>query len=397
LTVTEDYALAVTNPSLTALETTTAVFNGTLTSLNGYNSPVNLSCGPGEPPTCTAAPASVIPTPAGAPFTVTVSSPTCGQYNFSILAKGTDPLATSHSVPVVFFSTSLVTPGFTLDINNTPLTADVGFSATFNGALFATACYGYPVQLSCGSGSPASCTASPKLLVPTITGAPFTVTVSSKQAATYNFEIVGQGTDPAGSLSKQLVEFTSGSGSGPGSLFSFVNNSGAEAVDAGQVATFDLIVAAISGKLPDPVSLTVLGCPNGSTCTLSPAAVPAGKASATVAFQIQTSAAVAGNRVQPALTKPTALYALWLFVPGLMFTFSVGWPNRRRMGFFLSLAVMFTLFCCALSCGGGLQGNSIADPEPGTTPSTYLVTVNATMASVPGSPTQTVVVALTVN
>jgi len=390
LTVITDYSLLISNPSLTALETTTAIFNGTLTSLNGYDSPVNVSCGPNAPPTCSAAPAAVTPTAAGAPFTVTVSSPTCGTYNFSILAKGTDPLATSHSAPVSFVSTSLVSPSFTLAINNSPLTADVGVSATFTGALFATACYGYPVQLSCGSGSPPSCAASPKVLTPSIAGAPFSVSVSSNQAQTYNFDIVGQGADPAAIQSKQLVTFTSGAGAGSNSVFTLTNNSGAESVTAGQSATFDLVVAAVKGKLPGAVTLAVSGCPVSSTCALSPTEVPAGESSAAVSLVIQTGAAVSH------LVRPQARYALWLPFPALMFSLASGWLVRRRVALFVSLAGMFFLLACALSCGGGLQGGSIADPQPGTTPSTYLVTVTAAMNSVPGSPTQTLVVVLTV-
>ncbi|MFZ0286317.1 MAG: hypothetical protein WAL32_13895 [Terriglobales bacterium] len=395
LTVTTDYSLTISNPQLTALETTTAVFNGTLTSLNGYSSPVNLACGPDAPPTCTAAPATVIPTASGAPFTVTVSSSTCGQYNFSILAKGTDPLSTSHSAPVTFVSTSLVTPSFTLAIDNSPLTANLGVPASFDGALFATACYGYPVQLSCGSASPPSCVASPKVLIPTTTGAAFTVTVSSKQAQTYNFDIVGQGTDPAAILSKQLVMFTAGSGSGSNSVFTLTNDSGAESVAAGQLATFDLAVAAAKGKLPDPVTLTLAGCPDFSTCTLAPTVVPAGEAKAVVKLQIQTIAPTASNRSRPAIPRSRVLYALWFSFPGLIFTCAVG-PSRRFKSW-LFLAVMFVSLSCGLSCGGGLQGSSIADPALGTTPSTYLVSVSAVMTSAPGSPTQTVVVALTVN
>src|SRR5580700_1583767 len=63
LTITLDYALAITHPSLQAVVNSTVNFNGVLTSLNGYNSSVNLSCGQGAPPTCSAAPASVVPTP----------------------------------------------------------------------------------------------------------------------------------------------------------------------------------------------------------------------------------------------------------------------------------------------------------------------------------------------
>jgi hypothetical protein len=397
LTVITDYSIVISNPSLTALETTQAFFNGTLTSLNGYASPVNLSCGPGAPPTCTAAPATVTPTTAGAPFTVTVESPTCGTYDFSILAKGTDSRATPHSAPVSFVPTSLVTPSFTLAINNSPLMAAVGVSAAFNGALFATACYGYPVQLSCGSGSPPACVPSPKVLIPTATGAPFTVAVSSNTAHAYNFDIVGQGADPAASVSKQLVSFTTNSGSGPNSIFTFVNNSGAESIAAGQMATFNLVVAAVKGKLPDPVTFTVSGCPAATTCSLSPTDVPAGTTNATVALQIQTSVAVAHRVPRPATSPRLPLFAIWLALPGLAFTFSVRWADDQRVRLFFSLAAILILLGCALSCGSGLQGSSIADPQPGTTPSTYLVTATATMNSAPGAPTETVVVTLTVN
>ena len=43
-----DYSLAIANPSLTSNVNTPAVFDGTLTSINSYASPVNLSCGSGS-------------------------------------------------------------------------------------------------------------------------------------------------------------------------------------------------------------------------------------------------------------------------------------------------------------------------------------------------------------
>ena len=98
LTITPDYSLAISNPSLQAYVNSTVNFNGVLTSLNGYNSGVNLSCGTGAPPTCSAAPALVVPTTSGAPFIVTVGSPACGSYNFNIVAVGTDAQKTTHLV-----------------------------------------------------------------------------------------------------------------------------------------------------------------------------------------------------------------------------------------------------------------------------------------------------------
>jgi large repetitive protein len=160
LTVIKDYSITIANKSLTAVENSTATFHGTLAWLNtdgsgnGYSSPVNLSCGTGEPSTCTVAPATVVPTASGAGFTVTVGSNQCRQYNFNILAQGTDPLSTSHAPAVQFTSTSPSPINYTLEIANSPPPTAVNTLADFSGTLQGTLCYDYPVNLSCGSGSP---------------------------------------------------------------------------------------------------------------------------------------------------------------------------------------------------------------------------------------------------
>src|ERR1022692_2405794 len=73
LNITLDYSLAISNPLLTSYVNAPVQFNGTLATLNGYSSPVNLSCGSGAPATCSAAPTPLTPTEGGAAFTVTVS------------------------------------------------------------------------------------------------------------------------------------------------------------------------------------------------------------------------------------------------------------------------------------------------------------------------------------
>ena len=141
LTITLDYSLVISNPALQAYVNSTVNFNGVLTSLNGYNSGVNLSCGAGAPPTCSAAPALVVPTASGAPFIVTVGSPACGSYNFNIVAAGTDAQKTSHLFPVTFTANSYTTPNYTLDVTPGSQTAAVNAAAIFNGTLQGTDCY----------------------------------------------------------------------------------------------------------------------------------------------------------------------------------------------------------------------------------------------------------------
>jgi hypothetical protein len=395
LTVTLDYSLTISNSPLSAYENALAIFNGTLTSLNGYNSPVDLGCGNGAPPTCTVAPAVVTPTSAGAPFTVTVSSNQCGQYNFNINAKGTDSLGVSHSTAVQFTSNSLAPPDYTLEISNSPLTATVNTAAVFDGALYATACYTSAVQLSCGSGAPPKCSASPSVLVPTVAGALFTVTVSSGQAASYNFDISGQGTDPLQIQHAALVSFTT-TAAASGFDFSLINISGPESVAAGSTASFTLQLAPANGTFPENVSLSYSGCPPLSTCALSQTQVSAGKGLTTITFTVQTAAPIiAENRARPWRTKLP--YALWFFWPGLIFVVGQGsctWRKGKRI--FLQLLLLLSLLTAMIACGSGLQGGSTAAAEPGTPVGVYGITVDAAMNSAPGAPNQSTYITLTV-
>jgi hypothetical protein len=394
LTVTVDYSVTISNSPLSAYENTTAVFNGTLTSLNGYNSPVQLSCGNGAPPICTVAPALVTPTAAGAAFTVTVSSSQCGQYNFNINAVGTDPLGTSHSTAVQFNSNSLAPPDYTLEISNSPLSSTVNTPAVFSGMLYATACYTSVVMLSCGSGAPPTCSASPAALVPTASGAPFSVTVSSGKAATYNFAISGQGTDPEQIQHNTLVSFSTSAAS----IFNFSisNISGPESVAAGSTATFTLQLAPTGGAFPDNVTLNYSTCPPMSTCSLSQTEVSAGKGATTITFTVQTAAPIVTSSQNRALI-PRFLYGLWLFFPALIF--ATGAPPTRRnrsKRTYLTLFVLLATLCLTISCGSGLRGGSTAAAEPGTPPGVYGITVNAAMNEAPGSPNKSAYLTLTV-
>src|SRR6202022_4556317 len=99
---TADYTLNIGNPSLTASVNSSAQFNGTLTSLNGYSNAITLSCGPDAPPTCTVNPATAVPSTGGTSFAVTVSSNISQDYSFIITGVGSDPASITHSQAVTF-------------------------------------------------------------------------------------------------------------------------------------------------------------------------------------------------------------------------------------------------------------------------------------------------------
>ena len=102
---TTDFAIAVTpTPNSTGVSPQAAIWNGTLTALNGYRGNVTLSCMAGAPGTCTITPPTVVPATVGAPFTVTLGNATAGTFNFTI--QGTDGTLT-HATPT---ETLTVTP-----------------------------------------------------------------------------------------------------------------------------------------------------------------------------------------------------------------------------------------------------------------------------------------------
>jgi trimeric autotransporter adhesin len=125
---TPTFSIAVSNPSLTVNPNDTAVFNGTLTASGGYNNAVNLQCSGAVPLTCRPSPATLTPTAAGAPFTVTTSNDTQNHFNFTIDATGTDAAHIHQSTPVELIV------GFNFAINNdSPAqTISAGQTASYN-------------------------------------------------------------------------------------------------------------------------------------------------------------------------------------------------------------------------------------------------------------------------
>jgi hypothetical protein len=406
LIITLDYSLSISNSSLQAYIDSTVNFNGSLTSLNGYNSAVKIGCGKGAPPTCSAAPASLVPTSGGAPFIVTVGSDVCGTYNFDIVAVGTDSQQTSHVFPVTFTATPALNTkiSYTLEISNSPQTAPVNTSAIFNGTLSGTSCYIYPVNLSCGSSHPPNCTISPSNVVPTTSPsppAPFTVSVSSDVAQTYNFNVSAAGTDPSKIQEQKLVTFTTTASPNHGGFsFAISPQSSFQSLPAGQAAVYDLELVTSGGSFPSGATLAFSNnCPPLSTCALSSTQVSKGSGNTHVTFTIRTTAPILPTARLSNASRPP-IYGLWLLLPGLIMigAFSAKGQSRgrqQRSAHFWLLGLLILLVWLEIACGGGLQGNGTGgNGQPGTTPGTYNMTVTATVSSLPQ---QTAQVQLTVN
>lgn len=158
-----NFAINVSNPSLTINPNDTGVFNGTLIASGGYSSAVNLRCLGAVPLTCRLSPATLTPTPAGAAFTVTASNDAQNHFNFTIDATGTDTAHIHQSTPVEL----IVGFNFAINNNSASQTVAAGQSASYNldvvplgnGSVFPS-----DVSLSCAAaGMPpfSTCTFTP--------------------------------------------------------------------------------------------------------------------------------------------------------------------------------------------------------------------------------------------
>jgi hypothetical protein len=112
ITNSQDYAISLGSPPNFTPAGQTLTLQGTLTSLNGYGSKVQLSCvaaASAPPPVCAVSPAGLTPASGGAGFTLSVSSNTGTAFAFLVKATGTDADQTTHSAPVAvnFFDFSV--------------------------------------------------------------------------------------------------------------------------------------------------------------------------------------------------------------------------------------------------------------------------------------------------
>lgn len=154
-----DYSIALTNSMLMLFPGQAGSFTGELTALYGYSSPVVVSCEAGTlPDACWGE--TVTPTRGGTAFTVTARHGSVRDFNFNILATGTDSNTTVHraaaSLRVVDFGLTFApgTPNpVTLTANSGSSAGPVGLVVQALGSLQGTvnlSCSGLPAGATCG-------------------------------------------------------------------------------------------------------------------------------------------------------------------------------------------------------------------------------------------------------
>ena len=167
--------------------------------------------------------------------------------------------------------------------------------------------------------------------------------------------------------------------SGTGLDFTLASAISKVTVKAGTLATYTLTVTPLGGSFANAVKMGCSGAPAKATCSVSPSPVTPGLNSATVTLTINSTAASAALvplRVFPG--QPRA-YAIWMQLQGFGLFGIMFAVSKRRSKKLPALVLLMLLVGAMLSMSACAGGTGIApQPQPGTTPGTYTITVSGT-------------------
>jgi hypothetical protein len=375
-----NFAITVAATPTNAFTNQNVTWNGRLTALDGYSGAVTLTCSAGRPGTCGITPATLAPTPAGVPFTITLGNSTPGTFNFTIQAtNGT----LTHTTPTETLTVILMVPDFKIAVTPTPNTTLVNQNINWNGTLTSIDGYAGNVALSCTAGAPPTCSVFPSIVMPTTAGAPFVVTLGSATAAAFNFAI--QAAD--GVLTHTTPSETlKVSGSGTGIVWSNTGNTSVTVL-AGQTARFAFSATPVgSSTFGAAVNFACNNLPALTACEFNPASIAAGAGTQAVTlfittvgpnFGVQSSGREPPRRQEQGSHILPLLTIGWVVLAGILAfgrtTSSAPRSIPRRNGWLLGICLGLGL-SAQLSCGGGLA--STTTPTPPVT-----VTVNPGLAT----------------
>ena len=371
-----DFNLSAPSPAAVNVVpgSTSAPVSFSVSAAGAFDAPVMLACG-GLPSgaVCDFQPSSAVTPTSGNPVVVTLTISTLAS-----TPLGNSQVTISASTPngptktQTFSLIMSAAPDYALAISNPSLTTQVNVKAVFNGTVTALNGYKSAVALSCGTGSPPSCTMNPVSITPTSSGAPFTVTATSGTSQAYNFAVNGFGSDLAATAHSVAVSLSVL----PAQSFDFTMQvtPPSASVSPGNATTYNVDVNPSTSSFPNSVTFTCSNLPPLTTCTFNPTQVGSGSGNSTIAMKVATTAPTANAK-----RKLTATFLLPLPVAAFLLL-----PSRsRRIRRTLAAG---TLMMLCISCGGGLQGNGTAGGggtgNPGTPKGKYNFTVTATCGQV---------------
>jgi uncharacterized membrane protein len=285
-----DFQMAISNSPKTIFPTQAAIFNGTVTALNGFASSVRLSCAAGasSPPSlCT--PSPLVPTPTtNTPFTIAAGG-IVGDYDFNVQGVGSDTNGTTHQVGLTLH---VIDFGLTTPSPTTVTTAPGTTSAPVNFQVTAAGSFNQSVTVSCSVNiSGGGCNLTPGTTVNPTSGSPVNMTARI---------VVPLGTG-AGSYTASIQARTSGAPSALNTSFTVNVSTTADfvlteplpfpTVNAGSTTTRGSITVSAINGFSGPVNLTCSLISGSGTCSVSPASVNSFPAGVNVTVNAATLAA----------------------------------------------------------------------------------------------------------
>jgi uncharacterized membrane protein len=349
-----------------------------VSAVDGFNGTVSLSCANSGNANCSITPNSVSSYPA----TVTISvgqTSNAGSYTLSVSGiSGSTTQSKQVTLNVGDYAFS----------GAQALTAVPGSQASANVTLTSSYSYSGTINLSCNSRplAAAICTITPTSSITLGSGGTshLTVTINVPNDArpgTYNIGISSEDEDgiPTHSLNLALtIE----------SDFVITSSTPSQTIKAGQTSgAYNLTIQPVGSSFDAPVTLAcTAGLPSGAQCLFSPSTpITPGANTVNVVMSISTQAS--STSVHYILKQIWMLYAVWLFLPGLLMVFRP--PFNANYGRIIrrsaEIAFVVGLFVSLLSCSGvsAGAGGGAGGGGGGSSPSTYHVTVTG---SAPGSP-----------
>jgi hypothetical protein len=285
-----DFQLAVSNPTLTSFPGSTVNFTGTVTSINGYQSSVQLLCTAGSsaaPSPCIPTPGSLTPNSAGVPFSLNAGAPAIGNYNFNLQASGADANNTTHDAALTLnvVNFSMTAPSTTsVNVPRGATSPPVSFQISAQGS------FNQSVTLSCNIGlliSGATCSFTPgatfNLTSATPVNATATVTVPAttpiaNYIITLQANTAGAPVPLATTLTADVI---------PNPTFVLAEPTAFPNVKAGSTGTTGQITISSQDNFSGSVNLSCVTTFGANSCSISPSSVnvalpPAAAATATL-------------------------------------------------------------------------------------------------------------------
>ncbi|MBZ5655359.1 MAG: hypothetical protein LAO56_08760 [Acidobacteriia bacterium] len=373
LVATADFTNAISNSPQTVFPTQTAIFNGTLTAVNSYNSTVNLTC-TGTPPTTCNLPPSVSFTAGVATYTVTAGG-TVRDYSFSAHAVGTDGNTTTHdaaaTLHVVDFAMGAVNPN--------PVSVPLGLTATATFQVTPSGSFGLPVTLSCtGLPANATCSFSPSNTVnPTTSPVTVTLTVSaapSTPQGTTTVTVQGATSAPAAT---RTTTFSLTVTAPPDFTWTNSGGSTSHTALAGQTTlayNFTSTPTAGATTFAGDVTFACSGLPDTTavcafnTGQTDPTKIKSGSGTTSVALTITTKGPNAGTgaAVQRRADRRSPGLLRILPIAGLVLAGLAGRKVLRPLAF-AGLCASLAMISLMLACGGVSSGGPSPPPAVSVT------------------------------